>query len=77
MKSIVWFGVCLVLLGVLGLAIPRFSTSQTTDLASVGDITFQNKTISHHMVSQPLTIAALLLGVALIGTGAYAVRQTA
>jgi drug/metabolite transporter (DMT)-like permease len=77
MKSIVWFGVCLVLLGVLGLAIPRFTTSQTTDLASVGDMTFQNKTISHHMVSQPLTIAALLLGVALIGTGAYAVRQTA
>ena len=66
----------LLLMGILGLAIPKFTTSQTTDLASVGDVTFQNKTISHHMVSQPLTIAALLLGVALIGAGAYA-RQMA
>ena len=76
MKAIIWLGGLLVLLGILGLAIPRFTTSQTTDLASVGDITFQNKTVSHHMVSQPLTIAALLLGVALIGASVYA-RQTA
>jgi hypothetical protein len=76
MKAIIWLGGLLVLLGILGLSIPKFTTSQTTDLASVGDITVQNKTISHHMVSQPLTIAAFLLGVALIGTGAYARRQT-
>ena len=76
MKAIIWLGGLLALLGILGLAIPRFTTSQTTDLASVGDITFQNKTVSHHMVSQPLTIAALLLGVALIGASVYA-RQTA
>jgi len=76
MKAIIWLGGLLVLLGFLGLSIPRFTTSQTTDVASVGDIKIQNTTISHHMVSQPLTIAALLLGIALIGTGAYA-RQTA
>ena len=76
MKVITRLGGLLLLMGILGLAIPRFTTSQTTDLASVGDITFQNKTISHHMVSQPLTIAVLLLGVLLIGAGAYA-KQTA
>jgi hypothetical protein len=76
MKAITRLGGLLLLMGILGLAIPRFTTSHTTDLASVGDITFQNKTISHHMISQPLTIAVLLLGVALIGAGAYA-RQTA
>jgi hypothetical protein len=76
MKAITRLGGLLLLMGILGLAIPKFTTSQTTDLASVGDVTFQNKTISHHMVSQPLTIAALLLGVALIGAGAYA-RQMA
>jgi hypothetical protein len=75
MKAITWLGGLLVMLGIFGLALPRFTTSQTTDLASVGSIKFQNKTISHHMVSQPLTIAALLLGFALIGAGAYA-RQT-
>lgn len=76
MKVIVWLGGLLVLLGILGFCLPRFTTSQTTDLASVGDVTVQNKTISHHMVSQPLALAALLLGITLIGTGAYA-RQTA
>jgi hypothetical protein len=76
MKAIIWLGGLFVLLGILGLAIPRFTTSQTTDIASIGDIKVQNTTISHHMVSQPLTIAALILGAALIGTGAYA-RQTA
>jgi drug/metabolite transporter (DMT)-like permease len=72
MKAIIWLGGLLALLGVVGLAFPRFTTSQTTDLASVGNIKYQNKTISHHLVSQPLTIAALLLGFALIGAGAYA-----
>jgi hypothetical protein len=76
MKAITWLGGLLILMGLFGLIIPRFTTSHTTDLASEGSIRFQNKTISHHMVSQPLTIAALLLGVALVGTGAYA-RQTA
>lgn len=77
MKTIIWLGALLVLLGILGLSIPKFTTSQTTDRPTVGDITVQNQTISHHMVSQPLTIAAFLLGVALIGTGAYARRQRA
>ncbi len=76
MKTIIWLGGLLVVVGFLGLAIPKFTTSQSTDLASEGSIRFQNTTISHHMVSQPLIIAALLLGVALIGVGAYA-RQTA
>ncbi len=76
MKTITWLGGLMLLLGFAGLLVPRFTTTQTTDLASVGDITVQNKTISHHMVSQPLAIAALLLGITLIGTGAYS-RQTA
>jgi hypothetical protein len=76
MKAIIWLGGLFMLIGILGLAIPRFTTSQTTDLASIGDIKVQNTVISHHMVSQPLTIAALILGAALIGAGTYA-RQTA
>jgi len=76
MKAITWLGGLLLLLGIVGLLVPKFTTTQTTDLANVGDVTVQDKTITHHMVSQPLTIAALLLGIALIGTGAYA-RETA
>jgi len=71
MKAIMWLGGLLILLGLLGLAIPRFTTFRTTDVASAGDITVQSKTISHHMVSQPLIIAALLLGIVFVGAGTY------
>jgi hypothetical protein len=53
MKAITWLGGLLVLLGLLGLAVPKFATSQTTDVASVDDIKVQNTTITHHMVSCP------------------------
>ena len=72
MKAITWLGGLLVLLGLFGLAVPKFATSQTTDVASMGDIKVQNKTITHHMVSLPLTMAALLLGITFIGAGVYA-----
>jgi hypothetical protein len=76
MKASIWVGGILVILGFVGLFFPKFTTSQTTDLASVGDVFVRNKTISHHIVSPPLTIATLLLGITLIGAGTY-IRQTA
>ena len=51
MKAIIWLGGLFMLIGILGLAIPRFTTSQTTDLASIGDIKVQNTVISHHIVA--------------------------
>lgn len=42
MKSITWLGVFVALVVVLGLAIPAFTTSETRDVASVGNVKIQS-----------------------------------
>ena len=74
MKSITWFGAILALLGIVGLAIPVFTTSQTKDVAKLGDLKIQSTEQSTHVVPRPLSAGALVLGVILIGAGAYAKR---
>jgi hypothetical protein len=71
MKSITWFGAVLALLGILGLAIPVFTTSQTKEVAKLGDLKIQNTEQSTHVVPQPLSVGVLVLGVVLIGAGLY------
>ena len=71
MTTISWFGAILVLLGILGLAIPVFSTSQTKDVAKLGDLKVQTTEQSTHVVPQALSGGVLLLGVILIGAGVY------
>jgi hypothetical protein len=74
MKSIVWFGALLALLGLLGLAIPVFTTSQTKDVVKLGDVKIQGTEQSTHVVPQALSVGAIVLGVILIGAGVYARR---
>jgi hypothetical protein len=74
MKSIVWFGVILALLGLLGLVIPVFTTSQTKDVVKLGDVKVQSTEQSTHVVPQALSVGALVLGVILIGAGVYTKR---
>lgn len=74
MKSITWFGAVLALLGIVGLAIPVFTTSQTKDVAKLGDLKIQSTERSTHVVPRSLSAGALVLGVILIGAGAYAKR---
>ncbi|MGO9450774.1 MAG: hypothetical protein ACLQDV_06955 [Candidatus Binataceae bacterium] len=71
MKSIIWLGALLALLGILGLAIPVFTTSQTKDVVKLGDLKVQSTERSTHVVPQGLSAGALLLGVVLIGAGLY------
>jgi hypothetical protein len=71
MRSITWFGAVLALLGILGLAIPVFTTSQTKDVAKVGDVKIQNTEKSTHVVPQTVSVGVLVLGVILIGAGLY------
>jgi hypothetical protein len=71
MKSITSFGALLVLLGILGLAIPVFTTSQTKDVVKLGDLKIQNTEQSTHVIPQALSAGVLLLGVVLIGAGLY------
>ena len=71
MKSITWFGALLALLGILGLAIPVFTTSQTKDVVKLGDLKIQNTEQSTHVIPQALSVGALVLGAVLIGAGLY------
>ncbi len=71
MKPITWLGALLVLSGILGLAIPVFTTAQTKDIVSLGDLKIQSTEQSTHVVPQALSVGALVLGVVLIGAGLY------
>jgi hypothetical protein len=74
MKSITWLGALLALVGILGLAIRVFTTSQTKDVVNLGDLKIQSTERSTHVVPQALSVGALVLGVILIGAGVYTKR---
>ncbi len=71
MKSIVWLGALLAVLGIAGLAIPVFTTSQTKDVAKLGGLKIQSTEQSTHVVPQALSAGVLALGVILLGAGLY------
>lgn len=71
MKPIIWLGTLLALLGMLGLALPVFTTSQTKDVVNLGDLKIQNTERSAHTVPRALSAGVLVLGVVLIGAGLY------
>jgi len=71
MKAIVGLGALLALLGILGLTIPVFTTSQNKDVVKLGDLKIQSTEQSTHVVPQALSVGALVLGVVLIGAGLY------
>jgi len=75
MKSIAWFGALLALVGILGLAIPVFTTSQTKDVVNLGDVKIQSIERSTHVVPQALSMGALVLEVVLMGAGLYTKRS--
>jgi len=69
MKGLVAAGAVLALLGLIGLAIPVFSTSQTKDVAKIGDLKIQTNEETSHVVPPMLAGGALLIGLVLIGAG--------
>jgi ABC-type dipeptide/oligopeptide/nickel transport system permease subunit len=71
MKPITWFGTLLALLGILGLAIPAFTTSRTKDVVKLGNLKIQSTEQSTHVVPPALCAGVLVLGVILIGAGLY------
>jgi hypothetical protein len=74
MKSITLLGAALALLGIVGFAIPVFTTSQTKDVVNLGDLKVQSTQQSTHVVPEALSGGALVLGIVLIGAGLYQKR---
>ena len=67
-------GAVLVLLGLLGFAIPVFTTQETRDVARVGDLKLQTTENRYFSIPPLVAGGALALGVVLIGVGVYQKR---
>jgi len=64
-------GAVLALLGIVGLAIPVFTTRETKDVAKVGDLNLQTTEATQHFIPPVVTGGALVIGIVLIGAGLY------
>jgi hypothetical protein len=74
MKSIVWFGAALAVLGIIGFVMPDFTTSQSKDVAKMGDLEVQTTERTTHTVPEPLSLGAIGLGLILIAAGTFIKR---
>lgn len=71
MSKLMAVGAVLVLLGVLGLAVPYFTTSETKDLAKVGDLKLQTTESTSHAIPPVAAGGVLVLGAVLLGAGFF------
>lgn len=71
MNGLMVFGAILVLLGLVGFAIPIFTTQQTKDVARVGDLKLQTTESTSHTIPPIVSGGVLVLGIVLIGAGLY------
>ena len=69
MKGVLMTGVVLALLGLLGLAMPVFTTQHTEDVAKLGDLKIETNKKEDHVIPPLVSEGALVLGVILIGAG--------
>jgi hypothetical protein len=67
-------GVALVLLGLVGFAIPIFTTQQTKEVAKIGDLKLQSTESTSHVIPPIVSGGAVVLGIVLIGAGLYQKR---
>jgi len=67
MSKLMLGGAVLVILGVLGFAVPYFTTSDTKEVARVGDINLQATENTTHSVPPIVAGGLLLLGIVLLG----------
>jgi uncharacterized membrane protein HdeD (DUF308 family) len=74
MRGILILGVVLAILGLIGLAIPVFTTTQTKEVAKLGDVQIQSREQSSHTIPPLLSGGVLVLGIVLIGAGTWSRR---
>ena len=74
MNGLIIIGLMLVVLGVVGFAIPVFTTQETKEVARIGDLTLQNTEDTSHTIPPLLAGGALIAGLVLIGAGLYRKR---
>ncbi len=74
MKPLVIIGAIFALLGLLALAQPVFTTNQTKNVATIGDLKLQANEQTSHAIPPILSGAALIVGRVLVAGGLYQKR---
>jgi hypothetical protein len=69
MKAIVLLGAVLALLGVIGLAMPFFTTTETKDVLDFGGMKVQAQEKKTHAIPPILSGGVFVVGIVLIGAG--------
>jgi hypothetical protein len=71
MKTLTLVGAVLVILGVLGFAVPWFTTTETKDVAKLGDLKVQAQEQKTHSIPPAAAGAVLVVGVVVLGAGLF------
>jgi hypothetical protein len=71
MNGVIMSGVALAVLGLIGLAVPVFTTEQTKEVAKIGDLKIQTTENESHVVPPIVAGGVLVLGIVLVGAGLY------
>ena len=69
MKGLTLVGAALVLLGLFAMAVPYFTTTQTKDVAKIGDLSIQSKQETGHSIPPLVSGGMLVIGVVMLGAG--------
>lgn len=69
MNGLMAIGIMFVVAGILGFAIPLFTTQSTETVARIGDLKLQSTENTTHRIPQYVSGGVLVLGLVLIGTG--------
>ena len=74
MDTLMIAGILCALLGIVGLAIPVFTTQETKEVAKIGDLKLQVQESTSYAIPPLASGGALALGIVLIGAGLYRKR---
>lgn len=74
MKPIVMIGAILALLGLLAIASPVFTTNQTKNVVTLGDLKIQANEPTSHAIPPILSGASLIVGLVLVAGDLYQTR---
>ena len=74
MNGLMVIGTILIFLGIVGFAIPVFTTQKTEEVAHVGDLKLQSTEDISHRIPPIVSGGVLILGVVLLGAGLYQKR---
>ena len=73
-NGIMLAGLALVIAGIMGFAIPAFTTRNTEEVARIGNLKIESSQDTFHSVPPLLSAGLLLLGVVMIGSSLYRKR---